>query len=75
MTTYLSDQQRIWNRLKVAAAAALAEHVTMTEAEARLLVDKIVHDEHAGSTPPEAREYFARELQAMVNHGVVDAAI
>lgn len=74
MATHLGEAERIWTRLKVVAATAKEQNTTIGEHEAYVLVDSIVHDEHAPSTPREAREYFAKELRAMVSQRFVDAA-
>jgi hypothetical protein len=64
--TFLSDAERIWIRLKVhAAEMARLEEVPSTR-RALGIVDRIIREEHAISTPEEAREYFATELQRMI---------
>lgn len=62
---YLSDSERIWSRLKTIAAALSTRDAALDEDEARSIVDRVISEERATSTPPEAREYFATELRRM----------
>lgn len=67
MSIYISGEERVWSRLKKTAAAAAAKRKMIDAHEAHVVVERIISDENAHSIPPEARDYFAKELQNMAS--------
>jgi hypothetical protein len=63
---FLSEAERVWIRMKE-AAADLPSDGPLTFPRALAIVTDIIREEHAASVPEEAREYFAAELQRMVS--------
>lgn len=65
ISLYLSDAERVWTRLKEAACSAAYKRTNINDGTANMIVDTIIADELAQSIPPEARAFFARELQEL----------
>lgn len=68
MSLYMTDAERVWNRLKTAAGDAAQKRTHIADGTANMIVDTIIADERAQSIPPEARAFFARELQELARH-------
>jgi hypothetical protein len=64
--TFLSDAERVWLRMKDYAALMAEREQVPSLHHALSIVSRIIREEHALSTPDEAREYFAAELQRMI---------
>jgi hypothetical protein len=64
---FLSDPERIWGRLKDVASGMAARDFGITDLQAGLIVSRIIEEERAFSTPPDARDYFAAELMRMAD--------
>lgn len=64
----LSSAERVWRRLQSVAADTSSGNFRGGD-EARIIVDRIIHEERLDFTPPEAREYFVREFERMVSGG------
>jgi hypothetical protein len=64
---YLSDAERIWSRLKSIASGMSGRSLPIDDLQARIIVDRIISEERATSTPLEAREYFASQLRSMID--------
>jgi hypothetical protein len=64
--TFLSDAERVWIRMKEYAAEAAGRGQVPSNRTALGIIARFVREEHAISTPEEARQYFAEELQRMV---------
>lgn len=65
MSFYSSNEERVWDRMKAAAAEAAAKRTTIDAREAYAVVEKLIYEEHAESIPAEARRYYAKALQRM----------
>jgi polyhydroxyalkanoate synthesis regulator phasin len=63
--TFINEAERVWIRLKDAAAQLVEDKQSINESEARRIVDEIVREENAISTPAEARDFFAIEFLRM----------
>lgn len=63
---YLNDAERVWKRIKLAAADKAARRKTLTATQARIIVDEIIREERASEIPREAREFYAEELTRML---------
>ena len=61
----LREVERVWLRVKDCAAVSSQRHEPLSYDTACFMVETIVREELAFSTPFDAREYFARELRRM----------
>lgn len=62
----MTESERVWARLKATAEKLAACEDCPSPSYALAIVDQIIRDERAGTTPLEAREYFAVELRRMI---------